>query len=39
MTKSTKTEEPVAAAAKLGGKRYNAELARLQGELVAMQEG
>ena len=38
MTKSTKTEEPVAAAAKLGGKRYNAELARLQGELVAMQE-
>ncbi len=38
MTKSTKTDEPVAAAAKLGGKRYNAELARLQGELVAMQE-
>src|SRR3954463_2697413 len=38
MTKSTKTDEPVAAAVKLGGKRYNAELARLQGELVAMQE-
>ena len=38
MTKSTKTDEPVSAAVKLGGKRYNAELARLQGELVAMQE-
>ena len=37
MTKKKK-DEPGTVSGKLSGKRYNAELARLQGELVAMQE-
>jgi polyphosphate kinase len=37
MTKNKK-DDPGAASGKLGGKQYEAELARLQGELVAMQE-